>query len=142
MKIESDRSLVPRLTTDQAWKRLSVKAMTSMVLSLDFIKILGEVILKHFEVWNLCHFSTFFKCLEACYDHARCFNVSTNLKERLKDRNFMNFHDSEVRLPHLLEQEASAATQILTISFRLYSKETSNSKYREIALFVEPLIKR
>ena len=142
--VETERSmLTPHLTDEQRWLSLSCEAMTSMVLSLDIIDVIGDMLQAHYDSFLVNHFEQLLGVLQGSYDHARCFNADDELRAQLRTRNFMRFGDNAARLPHLLEQETKSASQLLTCSFRLYQEETNaaaNGKAK--AALAEPIIKR
>ena len=138
-----DRSmLTPRLTKEQAWAQLSSRAMASMVLFLDYLRVMGDVLQKHYQSWSTSHLLVLLDTLQCCYDYARCFNADVSLQSQLKAKNFMRFRDNPARLPHLLEQETQAACQILSVAFRLFSEEGESSTGSAKAKLAEPIIKR
>merc|ERR1719473_238607 len=95
-----------------------------MVLSLDIIDAIGDMLSAHYSSLQVDHFRQVLGVLQGSYDHARCFNADDELRALLRARNFMRFGDNSARLPHLLEQETKAASQLLTFSLRLYKEET------------------
>jgi Sec7-like guanine-nucleotide exchange factor len=142
--VETERSmLTPRLTDEQRWLSLSCEAMTSMVLSLDIIDAIGDMLNTHYSSLRVNHLKQLLGVLQASYDHARCFNADDELRALLRARNFMRFGDNSARLPHLLEQETQAASQLLTYSFRLYQEENNSKANGKVkSTLAEPIIKR
>jgi hypothetical protein len=137
---DTDRSLSsPRLSKEQVWSQLSARAMTGMVLSLDFIRVIGDTIHTHYCSWSLHQLSSLLDTLQCCFDQARCFNADSSLRTHLRSKSFMRFRDNPSRLPHLLEQETRAAAQIMVICFRLYSEGASDGVKAKLA---EPILKR
>ena len=112
-----------------------------MVLSLDIIDVIADTLTAHYDSFLVEHFESLLGVLQASYDHARCFNGDDELRALLRARNFMRFGDNAARLPHLLEQETKAATQLLRFSFQLFSEEESVGGGAKASL-VEPIIKR
>lgn len=141
---ETERSmLTPQLNDEQRWLSLSTEAMTSMVLSLDIVDVIGDTLATHYSSLRVVHFEQLLGVLQGSYDHARCFNADDELRALLRARNFMRFGDNSARLPHLLEQETKAASQLLTFALRLYKEETdSNANGAAKASLAEPIIKR
>lgn len=141
---EAERSmLTPQLNDEQRWLSLSTEAMTSMVLSLDVVDVIGDTLTAHYKSLRVDHFEKMLGVLQGCYDHARCFNADDELRALLRARNFMRFGDNSARLPHLLEQETKAASQLLTFSLRLYQEETDSAgDGKAKADLAEPIIKR
>lgn len=113
-------SAAPRLNNVQAWKQISMAAMTSMVMALDFIKIIDIAVQTHARSWQFSHYTSFLGALEAAHWHARSFNDSNRLRVNLNQKGFMQFHDGSHRLPHLLEQEVTSLVKILEITHKLY----------------------
>jgi hypothetical protein len=142
--VETERSLLtPQLTDEQRWLSLSCEAMTSMVLSLDIIDVIGDMLNAHYNSFRVEHFEQVMGVLQGSYDHARCFNADDELRALLRTRNFMRFGDNSARLPHLLEQETKAASQLLTYSFRLYQEENNpKTNGKSKSALAEPIIKR
>ena len=134
--------LTPCLTKDQAWAQLSSRAMTSMVLFLDYVRVMGDVLRRHYRSWSTTHLLVLMGTLQCCYDYARCFNADVALRSQLKAKNFMRFRDNPARLPHLLEQETQAACQILSVAFRLFAEEGESPDGDAKARLAEPIIKR
>lgn len=114
--------------------------MTSMVLTLDIIKLLGDAFNIHYSAWSLENLSEFLTAMQSCFVYGRCFNANMPLRNELKSRNFMRFRDSPARLPHLFEQVIQSCTQIMISSFRLFKEETSGRCPK--SLLVEPIIQR
>jgi hypothetical protein len=142
-RVDPDRSLLtPKLTKDQEWSKLSSQNMSSMVLTLDFLRAVGDIIHTHYDSWSLSDISVLLGTLQCCYDHGRCFNGDQKLRTHLKAKKFMRFRDNPSRLPHLLEQETRSAAQILVFGFRLYSEEKGNSFGDGKARHVEGIMKR
>lgn len=140
---DSERSLLtPKLTKDQEWSKLSYQIMSSMVLTLDFIRAIGDVIHTHYDSWSLNDLSLLLGTLQCCYDHARCFNGDHKLRTHLRAKKFMKFRDNPSRLPHLLEQETRSAAQILVFGFRLFSEEKSGTIGNGKAKFADSILKR
>lgn len=141
---EAERSmLTPQLNDEQRWLSLSTEAMTSMVLSLDIIDVIGDMLSAHYSSLRVDHFRQVLGVLQGSYDHARCFNADDELRALLRARNFMRFGDNSARLPHLLEQETKAASQLLAFSLRLYQEETDvKADGKAKSALAEPIIKR
>lgn len=139
---EERSMLTPRLNKEQAWTQLSSRVMTSMVLTLDYIRVMGDMLHTHYESWSMSHWPVLLGTLQCTYDHARCFNLDTTLRSQLKAKGFMKFRDNPSRLPHLLEQETQSAAQLLVFAFRLYAEEGSGVSGDNKAKFAEPILKR
>jgi brefeldin A-inhibited guanine nucleotide-exchange protein len=107
--------------TARAWAQLSSASMTSMVVSLDFIRLSGDVLNTYFANWHLKHLSQVLTALEASHWHARSFNENASLRKALYEKGFMRFPEGPERLPHLLEQEIQTASLILDLVLRMYS---------------------
>ncbi|CAE7432462.1 unnamed protein product, partial [Symbiodinium microadriaticum] len=142
MRNEERSLLTPNLTKEQAWAQLSARAMTSMVLFLDYVRVMGKMLNTHYNSWSGTHLPVLLGTLQCCYDYARCFNADATLRSQLKAKNFMRFRDNPARLPHLLEQETQSAEQILAFAFRLYEEEGESSTGDAKAKLAEPIIKR
>ena len=134
--------LTPRLTKEQAWAQLSSRAMSAMVLTLDYVKVMGDILHTHYNSWSMSHLPVLLGTLQCCYDHARCFNADNQLRSQLRVRNFMRFRDNPARLPHLLEQETQSAAQILIFGFKLYAEEGTGLTGDMKAKLAEPILKR
>jgi hypothetical protein len=135
--------LAPRLTKEQAWQNLSSGLLLSMVLSLDYLRLIGDAVMHHYDAWTVVDLSSLLGALQCCFDHARCFNMNMELRSELKRRNFMRFRDNPNRVPHLLEQETLAASQLLLISFKLFAEEEEGKpEGLSMACLAEPIIKR
>lgn len=104
------------------WNRIACAAMTSMVVSLDFVRVTGEVINVHYSYWEQSHFNEVLNALETSYWHARSFNENDGLRRQLRRMSFMKFSDDSAKLPHLLDQEIQTATLILDVLLKMYSK--------------------
>ncbi|CAE7715413.1 Arfgef2, partial [Symbiodinium microadriaticum] len=142
VRSEERSLLTPRLTKEQAWAQLSSRAMTSMVLFLDYVRVMGDMLNTHYNSWSVSQLPVLMGTLQCCYDYARCFNAGVALRSQLKAKNFMRFRDNPARLPHLFEQETQSAAQILAIAFRLYEQEGESPTGDAKARLAEPIIKR
>ena len=139
----------PRLSTEQAWKRFSVSCMTSMVVTLDSIRIIDNIIKTHSNSLQLDHYTSLLTALETSYHHAYSFNCNSNLRSNLRSMNFMSFHDNPTKLPHLLDQEVISLTKILSLVLRLYLK-TDDKTYalarsidsNQLETFAEPWLQK
>ncbi len=124
------------------WQHCNHFAVSSTVYTLDLIEIMGITIQKHFSAWNSDHLSTMLNILEACYHHARCFNNDSNLRQSLAQHLFMS-DDNNTKGPHLLEQEISAACQLLRVAFQLYNRGTAvNRDVAQQTVLAEQVIQR
>ena len=130
------------LTKEQSWALLSVSCMTSMVVTLHSLRVLGDLCLNYYSAWDIGHLSQLLNTIEACYHHARSFNNDYQLRQNLKQRSFMKFRDNSTRLPHLLEQETLSVSKILTFVFRLCSEEGDGGLANARAAFAEPWLRR
>lgn len=112
------------LGKDQSWPQLATAAMTSMVVSLDFIQLTKELLVAPNYQWDLQNYAAMLGALEAVHWHAFCFNENGHLRLQLQQRGFMNKNRSaknvSPELPHLLEQEVLSMEQLLFTVFRLY----------------------
>ena len=142
IQAEERSMLTPRLTKEQAWVYLSSRAMTGMVLTLDYIRVMGNMLNTHYNAWEMSHLPVLLNTLQCCYDYARCFNMDSALRSQLKTKSFMKFRDNPARLPHLLEQETQTAAQLLVFAFRLYAEEGTGGLGDEKSKLAEPIIKR
>lgn len=128
----ADRAMGEQSTTsflgkDQSWPQLASAAMTSMVVSLDFIQLAKELLVAPTFNWDLQNYAALLNALEAVHWHAFCFNENSHLRLQLQQRGFMNKNRSSAsaknvspELPHLLEQEVLSMEQLLFTVFRLY----------------------
>lgn len=96
-----------------------------MVISLDAVRIVGDLVKIHFSDFEIPHFSEFLNAIAALYWHARSFNGNVQLRESLFDKRFMRFQDDVNRLPNLLEQEVLSLSKLLEISLALYSDKSA-----------------
>lgn len=117
-----------------------MSSMTSMVVSLESIRVFGDVFIKNFSFFNLDQYADFLHGLETLYWHARSFNTDKTIRENLHNVQFMIFPDDSSRLPHLLEQEIYSLSKIIEISFLLLSKGKSIEERRFGALWVHRFI--
>jgi len=142
------------------WPELATSAMTSMVVSIDFISLAQELLLAPAYRWDLQNYAKFLKALEASHWHAFCFNETGSLRLQLQQRGFMNKNRSDTtispELPHLLDQEVSSLEQMLFTAFRLYchnkhvrvtageanGASPSSLDGNESAVFAEPWVER
>jgi hypothetical protein len=104
---------IPRLSNEQAWKRFATSCMTSMVVTLDSIRIIDNIIKTHNNSLQLDHYTSLLIALETSYHHAYSFNCNSNLRTNLRKMNFMPFQDNPSKLPHLLEQEVTLSFLII-----------------------------
>eukprot|EP00603_Paraphysomonas_imperforata_P014788 CAMPEP_0114481648 /NCGR_PEP_ID=MMETSP0104-20121206/17801_1 /TAXON_ID=37642 ORGANISM="Paraphysomonas imperforata, Strain PA2" /NCGR_SAMPLE_ID=MMETSP0104 /ASSEMBLY_ACC=CAM_ASM_000202 /LENGTH=172 /DNA_ID=CAMNT_0001657261 /DNA_START=10 /DNA_END=528 /DNA_ORIENTATION=+ len=58
--------------------------MTSMVLSLDIIDVIGDMLSAHYSSLRVDHFRQVLGVLQGSYDHARCFNADDELRALLR----------------------------------------------------------
>lgn len=132
-----------RPSASQLWSSVGASAMTSMVVMLEYIKVLSRIINDQYNSWTLDHFSKMIRCLEASYHHARCFNSDEGLRTRLWNKGFMRFKNSPEMLPHLVEQETSSLVHILVVAFRLYLRDGgSHPEAAARSSFAEPIVMR
>jgi len=106
------------------WSEKSISAMTSMVLSLDFINLTKDILHSSHYHWSLQHYESFLQALETSHWHAFCFNENSPLRLQLQQRGFMNKNRSpnniSSSLPNLLDQEIQSMEQLLFTVFHLY----------------------
>jgi len=98
---------------------ISQALMTSMVVSVSFIRITSELFSRHLSFLNEAQLDSMLHVLEASHWHARSFNEDTRLRNKLKEHSFMKFKHAPNRSPNLLEQEVRSVTQILKIAVTL-----------------------
>ena len=119
-----------QLNKEQAWPQLATSAMTSMVISLDYIQLMKELLVTQTYNWDLQNYASFMTALEASHWHAFCFNENSALRLQLQQRGFMNKNRSSrnisADIPHLLEQEVLSMEQMLFTTFRLYCYSKHN----------------
>lgn len=120
------------LGKDQSWPQLASAAMTTMVVTLDFIQLTKELLVAPNYQWDLQNYSAMLNALEAVHWHAFCFNENSHLRLQLQQRGFMNKNRSaknvSPELPHLLEQEVLSMEQLLFTVFRLYCHNKHQSE--------------
>lgn len=139
-KQAKDQKTASRQSTE-AFKKVSTSAMTSMVITLDLIKVITDAIETHYLIWKLENLLLFLNALELMFWHARSFNENFSLRSRLWRRSFMRFaHDSNA-LPHLLEQEIQTISLIQFIIIKLYHSNGETGK-QQAKNFAEPWIQR
>ncbi len=111
--------------TEQGWAQFISSVMTTMVVSLDFVRLVGEILCLHSSSFSLAQLETFLCALETLHWHAVGFNSNIPLRLQLHQKGFMNKNRSVTNLsptlPDLLEQEVQTAEQMLKILFRLNS---------------------
>ena len=102
--------------------------MSSMVVSLELMKVITDVFNLYKRDWQLRHIDQFLVTLELVYWHARSFNENLPLRKQLNQRGFMQFNNDLVILPHLLEQEiyALSLVQLMTTKFFLSRPEDND----------------
>lgn len=120
------------------WNSIASPVMTSMVLSLDSIRVFGEIISSYFGAWTVNQFSDILSSFEVLYWHSRSFNANITIRKQLHARKFMVFPDDPKRFPHLLEQEVFSLSKILEISTKLYNQGDSIENRK----FAAPWVKR
>lgn len=140
--ISSSPQQATRISRVQSWGHLSVSAMSSMVVTLDAIRVLDNVLNHHYVHWELSQLSLLMSSEEAVFHHARMFNDNLNLRQSLKQKGFMRFRDNAARLPHLLEQETWTASKLLSFSLRLFREEGGGQTEDSRAKFAESWIHR
>jgi hypothetical protein len=120
------------------WDQIEGSVMTSMVITLDIIKVVGDVVIARFDHFNKEHFYEYLSGLEVLYWHARSFNGDKAIRVNLFRNHFMVFPDDANRYPHLLEQEVFSLSKILEISLAIYSTTARN----DLAVFAEDWVHR
>ena len=103
------------------WAHLAASAMTSMVVTLDFIRTLRKFYDQGAPNLKLRHHLRFLSVLEHVHWHARSFNEDQGLRSALRSRMFMRFPENPGRLPNLLEQEVSSATLLVRIAVKIFA---------------------
>lgn len=116
-------------------KQNAEAAITSMVISLELIRMIQEVASAQRSAWNLSHYSSYLQSLETVHWHAFAFNDSNDLRKNLREQRFMTDGMRKKGdnyplhlLPHLLEQEVYALEQILKISFYLLTPSDAGAQ--------------
>lgn len=111
------------LVMEQSWAQFIASAMTTMVVTLEFVRLVGDLVNLLGAHLRLAHFESLLGALETYHWHAVSFNANIPLRLKLHQRGFMNKNRSATNLsptlPDLLEQEVAAAGQILRVLFRL-----------------------
>lgn len=124
-------------TDVQDWVHVSSAAMTSMVVTLDFLRVLQDFYDKGCPDFRAHHHVSLMSILESTHWHARSFNEDQVLRSALRARSFMKFPDSPGRLPNLLEQEVRSATLLVQIAVKIFVSGDST-----IVVISEPFVKR
>lgn len=124
-------------TDAQDWAHVASAAMTSMVITLDFLRVLQDFYDKGGPNFRAHHHVSLMSILESTHWHARSFNEDQVLRSALRARSFMKFPDSPGRLPNLLEQEVRSATLLVQIAVKIFVCEDST-----LAAISEPFVKR
>ena len=119
---EEQRRLEQQRKNNEDWAQLTPSVMSTMVISLDFIRVVGEAFDAHFFSWQPRHFVALLESLENSHWHARSFNEDQQLRISLRGSGFMRFPDNPSRLPNLLEQEVRSAAQIVRVAIRLFTQ--------------------
>jgi brefeldin A-inhibited guanine nucleotide-exchange protein len=128
-------SMTPRLTSEQAWRQFTKSAMTSMVISLDFIEVLSNILSFHCVSFSSKHVTTLLDSLEAFYWQARSFNDNYRLRYKLRQKGFMIFLGNNNMLPHLIEQEVNSISRIIDILLKIYLRN-NGKEYNDSMLVV------
>jgi hypothetical protein len=123
--------------SSEDWPHLAASAMTSMVITLDFIRMIREFFNHCSSFFKLRHHIRFLSVLEGVHWHARSFNEDQALRASLRVRAFMRFPESPGRLPNLLDQEVSSASLLMHIAVKVFAD--SDSTLHQAA---EPYVKR
>jgi hypothetical protein len=114
----------PPLSREQVLQHMLSAAMTTMVLSNDFIRLVGDLVRVHSTSWSVKHYEMYFNALETSHWHAFSFNANIPLRIKLQQKGFMNENRSTTNLsaslPHLMEQEIMAAEHLLRRAYCLY----------------------
>lgn len=114
----------PPKSREQILKHTLSAAMTSMVLSNDFIRLVDDLLRVHAKTWTSKHYKLFLTALESSHWYAFSFNANIPLRIKLQQKGFMNKNRSTTNLsaslPHLMEQEVLSAEQLLKQSFAMY----------------------
>ena len=121
----------------QDWGYISSAAMTSMVITLDFLRVLQDFYDKGSANFRAHHHVSMMSILESTHWHARSFNEDQTLRSALRARSFMRFPDSPGRLPNLLEQEVRSATLLVQFSVKIFVGSDST-----LFAIAEPFVKR
>ena len=128
-------SMTPRLTSEQAWRQFTKSAMTSMVISLDFIEVISNIVSFHCASFSSKHVTTLLDSLEAFYWHARSFNDNYRLRYKLRQKGFMIFLGNNNMLPHLIEQEVNSISRIIDLLLKIYLRD-NGCEYNDTMLAV------
>ena len=133
-----------KVSVDQKWRKSSSSLMTSMVVTLDLIKVVTEALDSHSSDWKVKHVDLFMKAIELAFWHARSFNDNYALRSQLQRRGFMQRIDTSI-LPHLLEQEINSISLIQFVIMKCYGIETGNmfgDHLNVLKSFAQPWIQR
>jgi hypothetical protein len=110
---------------DERWTGIQRSSMTSMVVSLDLNRLLGELVHVYYCSWGTDEYCKFLDAFWAAHHHARAFNGDDALRRRLHAQGFMSFPDRPMRLPHLVDAEVQALTQLIVLCFKLFNDESN-----------------
>jgi hypothetical protein len=103
------------------WEDLIAPTMTSMVMALESVRVVSDAVLSiYINVFDISQINEILLALETLYWHARNFNACKPIRQALYARNFMQFPDDPLCLPHLLEQEVFSLSKVLEIVLKLY----------------------
>lgn len=132
-----------------SWSKTAACAMTSMVVTLSSIEMLGDLLFNNYSEWSVEMFRVMLYTLELAHQHAVRFNQNHEIRMQLKLRHFMEFPDRIDRLPHLLDQEVESMTQVVLIALRLYAdnenqeiKGADRTDRGDRRKFIEPYVQR
>lgn len=127
----------------QTWPQFISSAMTTMVVALEFISLIGNM---DYKRWKWSHWENVLSSLEAYYWHACGFNSNIPLRLKLQQKGFMNRNRSTTNLssslPDLLPQEVGTIEQILRVSFNLYLFTDDGNQNSSLEAAVHPWIER
>ncbi len=138
IRISELRSSVHVVVTEQSWTQFISSAMTTMVVTLEFIRLCGEIIFqqKQTDLFLWRHYESFFIALETYHWHAFSFNSNIPLRLNLHQKGFMNKNRSltnlSITLPDLLDQEVLSMELILNLVFRLHRVELVTDKLEKL----------
>lgn len=100
----------------RAWRQRSVMIRTSAVVTLSLCKLVGDLLLKSGEVFQISHLEKLLTALEAQYWHTLLFHGNPELLLHLSSQGFVVILPG----PHLIDQEVQSAKIILRTIIDIY----------------------
>ena len=132
----------------RAWRQRSVMIRTSAVVTLSLCKLVGDLLLKSGEVFQISHLEKLLTALEAQYWHTLLFHGNPELLLHLSSQGFVVILPG----PHLIDQEVQSAKIILRTIIDIYlstenkipsvSRSGPGSGLLELDAFVSPWVSR